>query len=247
MLTHGLSRTLAYTARSVSVNSLVECNRTNPACDLDAESFCYFGSGTKLGMLSNFALCDEPFFCRNHLWTTSEHAFQAILRVREEDWGRLAFGGDLSSLTTGLPLVFKADEVAKKKKHYGPTLTGRPAMTGIVAKMAVKPNIAADKRVALRLKTASEAQHSVDEMGELFEEILLCKYRANPRFLQALKSTQDKMLIEFSRGAERETLKNKPPLWTGLVGKDKRLYGLNLQGILQMKVRALLLVHECEA
>ena len=49
-------------------------------------SYIYFGSGTKYGMLSNFADVDIPFRFRGLDWTSSEHAFQACLRVKEDDW-----------------------------------------------------------------------------------------------------------------------------------------------------------------
>ena len=151
-------------------------------------------------------------------------------------------GGELSSIA-GLERVFPEDLVNKKKKFYGPTKTGKPAMIGIIAKMAVKPDVVKKMNLPIELKTASEKEHSVDEVSNLFLDILEAKYKANPRFFQILKNTSNKLLIEFSRGAQRETLQGSPPLWSGMIGKDDgKMYGLNLQGIIHMKVRKDLMV-----
>ena len=162
---------------------LLDANRKGAFTDLGEDQFVSFGSGRKCGELSNFAEVDTPFECRSMKWKSSEHAFQAILRVDESQWSRFAVKGDLSDLE-GLKLVYKEEELEKKKKHWGPKTTGKPAMIGIVAKMAVKANIA--KKISLKLKTNSEELHSNDEMAGLFVEILKAKYQGNPRFMEIL-------------------------------------------------------------
>ena len=164
---------------------LLEANRSGAFTDLDQYEFVYFGSGAKCGELSNFAEVVTPFVCRSMLWKSSEHAFQAILRVEESQWSRFAVKGDLSDLE-GLKLVFKEKELKKKKKHYGPKKNGKPAMIGIVAKMAVKEKIAEKISPSLKLKLKSEQLHSIDEMAGLFVEILKAKYQGNPRFMEIL-------------------------------------------------------------
>ena len=75
-------------------------------------------------------------------------------------------------------------------------------------------------------------------MEELFLDILMAKYRACASARSQLLATAGHHLVEFSRAAERDTKKGKPPLWTGLVSKnDNMLYGHNMQGELQMRVR----------
>ena len=196
-----------------------------------------FGSGmdASVSLLTNFAQLPGGFKWRGHTWPSSEHAFQAALRVPFDYWSWFAEGGRCSTLD-GLGLVFPLSELQKKTTHYGPTRTGKVAMVGIVAKMAVKQKVA--KKIGLPLLSPDESVHSVDEMEELFLDILMAKYRACASARSQLLATAGHHLVEFSRAAERDTKKGKPPLWTGLVSKnDKMLYGHNMQGELQMRIR----------
>ena len=194
----------------------------------------YFGSGTKLGELSNFALLPNPFYYKGYWWPSSENAYQAVFKVNEKDWHRFAVGGDLASLKTGIPLVFDSHEVEKKMKHYGPKKTGKPAMLGIVAKMAIKRDTA--KKLNIEINNYVEENH-LQLVSDLFIEILPLKYAANSSFKKKLEQTLGHELVEFDRGAERKAKQGKPPLWAGLIGKDGKLYGLNLQGCLHMQIR----------
>ena len=64
----------------------------------------------------------------------------------------------------------------------------------------------------------------------------MAKYLANPEWLEILLATGDKQLVEFDRGAGRETRAGRPPRWTGLVQNGVVLGG-NLQGRIQEIVR----------
>lgn len=212
---------------------------------LEEGEYCNFGSGMKeLAPLSNFAKCETPFSWKGSEWLTSEHAYQAYVKLaRREQWARFAKGGDLSSLEVGVPCIFPEKDVAKKLSHYAATRTGRPEMLGIVAKMAVKPDVA--KRLGLELKPFDEQQQAISELKAIFSSILVAKYDANPRFRSLLLGTRGKVLVEFNRGAEREAKAGRSPLWSGLVSKrDGRLYGRNLQGIIQMCIRDQILADE---
>ena len=201
------------------------------------EPFVYFGSSTKLGELSNFARCPNPFRWKNHLWNSSEAAYACWLRVDPVDWHRFAVGGDLSDLETGIALLFPQDVVAKKIKHYGAKCGGtKPEMIGIIPKLATKEKYG--KKIGLRLTAREEAKCEKSVLFEIFVEILIEKYTHNPQFRDVLLSTRGKKLIEFDRGAVRETAKGRPPLWTGQV-KEGVMYGLNLQGEIQEHVRSL--------
>lgn len=180
---------------------------------------------------SNF--CHAPFVLRGIHWPSSEHAYQAIYRCEPDCWDRFAVGGDLASLHTGLPLVCKAEEVAKKILHWGPKST-RKAMVGIVAKMAVKPDRAA--MLGLKLRKWSDDERDMKEIRALFNEILLAKYHANPPMAKKLVATGHQLLIEFDRGAARQVANGNPPLWTGL-WRDGEVLGRNLMGELMMQVR----------
>ena len=129
--------------------------RRSPAEELPHEPwYVYFGSGAGVYALSNFCALEKPFEFRGLHWSTSEHAYQAIFRCEEESWPRFAVGGDLSTLETGAPLVFGVKDVSRKVKHWGAKKSGRSAMTGIVAKMAVKMQVAS--KIGVRLKRNHE-------------------------------------------------------------------------------------------
>lgn len=204
----------------------------------------YFNSGVGVSELSNFA--ESPVYFRGIRFVSAEHAFQAVDKVVEEDWKRFALDGDLGTLEKGLKCVFSEKEYQKKLKHYG-AKRNRPSMPGIVAKMAVKPEIA--RRLRLRLNRFRESEDRLQEMKALFHEILRAKYTQNESSRKALLGTENHHLVEFSRGAERETKQGRPPLWTGMVVGGRKegktivggeLVGTNLQGDLQMEVRAAL-------
>ena len=71
-----------------------------------------FGSGmdASVSLLTNFAQLPGGFKWRGHTWPSSEHAFQAALRVPFDYWSWFAEGGRCSTLD-GLGLVY----------GYGPT------------------------------------------------------------------------------------------------------------------------------
>lgn len=238
---------------------------TSAKMDAKGLEFQYFGSGAGVGELSNFAEC-EPFPYRDMMWQTSEACYQATYKFARDDWKRFAVGGDLSTLA-GLHIVqdnyrkaFAAmtpevvclpasnplkqkllDKLAREarsvqgsKKHWGEKKSGRPAMPGIVAKMASKK----ERATAIGLTMLTDEELDMDELSCIFRPILRAKFKHNPVHTAALLATGDKVLIEFDRGAARETEKGNPPLWTGLV-KNNVLYGRNLMGCLLMDMRHL--------
>ena len=211
------------------------CDNSDRPRELAADAFVYFGSGMSAtrAFLSNFA--ESRVTVRDVTFPSSEHAFQALLRVHPDHIKKLSVDGELGSFERGIKRVFRASEVARKLKHYGSKQNGKPAMVGIVAKMAIKPECA--KKIGLRLLSPKEDAHSFEEMGNLFLEILAAKYAQNAVALQQLLDTQDKHLVEFNRGAVREHKAGRCPLWTGQVC-DGRLIGMNFQGELQMMIRA---------
>ena len=210
-----------------------------PLTESEALDFAYFGSGAGIPWLSNFA--PAAFRLHGYTWPTSEHCYQATFKVRPEYWHRFAIagpgvpdgGGDLAHLETGLKAVFPAHHFEKKRKHYG-AKSARPAMPGIVAKMAVRPDVA--RKLSIKLVPVDESDKYMESMCALFHELLMCKYRQNEFLCSVLMGTGKKTLVEFSRGAEREAKKGKPPLWTGMVVGGE-VVGQNLQGRLQMEVR----------
>lgn len=223
----------------VSFEALIHDNCKN--VQLHVNSFCYFGSKCGMGELSNFATCPEPFEYHDKLWPSSEHAFQAVLRLDPRDWHRFAVGGDLSTLAQGMTLIYgnvkkdRVETIAKKVKHWSKAKSStRPEMVGIVAKMAVKEDVA--KRLGLRLMRGNE-KHNIHEVSELFKGILMAKYVANPSYKKLLVDTYPKTLVEFNRPRHSDP---RLPLWGGYVTDSKPLASLrghNLMGMLHMHIR----------
>ena len=206
---------------------------------LDPGTYTNFGSGMNgsVGLITNFARVPGGFTWRGRRWASSEHAFQAVLRVHPSSWGMFVLEGALSAFPVGGLLLLKRGDLSRQWKHYAPTKTGRPEMIGILAKMAVTPQNAA--KCNIRLLSPNEDMHDIDEMAELFIEILLAKYTQCEAARVQLVACKEH-LVEHGRQSRVRSNAGSPPLWTGLVGKDGTLYGQNLQGELQMHVRKLL-------
>lgn len=224
--------------------------RENNPIYVNRNDVAMFGSSMKgdLARISNFS-ATAPFSVPSIPGFTFNSAEAAWVsrRVHEADRHRFAVGGDLSTLEEGAAKVFDKDP-DKKVIYWGPKKTGKPAMLGIIPKMAVNPKRM--KKLGLTPSIEySEEHRSQEHIDEIivphFFEILVAKYSNDKKMLAALLQTEDKHLVEFSRGAERETNKGRPPLWTGYVSTTQldahgrgKLCGNNLQGEIQMMVRS---------
>ena len=193
-----------------------------------------FGSGTRNRWPSNFAAIEGGMLLDGHIWPSTEHYFQAWLRVDPEDWHRLALGGDLSSLDA-LKLLYAPEVAAKKIRHW--TFSAEPICVGIVAKMVVNPDW--NRKLATPLKLVTR-DVSPKQMSDLWMRILTTKFEACPQFRTALKASGNKLLVEFDRMAKSKSDKGKEPFWTGMV-KDGVIYGHNMMGKYMMSVRATML------
>ena len=201
------------------------------------DEYVYFGSGMKMpyALLSNFSRCVFEF--RGATYESAEHAFQAHFRLAEPaefaSPGRFEF-------PHGLGEVFSARDFARKAKYYGTNSSGRREMTGIIPKMAVKDVVA--KRLGLVLRSDNDHLDRLENKAiliPLFLDILKAKYDADQECHAALLSTGAQTLVEFSRQAVRRHERGDTELWAGQVVREKNtLYGRNLQGELQMAMRA---------
>lgn len=184
--------------------------------------FVYFGSGSKLKIMSNFADVGGLEF-EGRVYATSEHAYQA-LRVEEEDRDRMAVGGDLGGLE-GLKVILGEEEGKKKMDWWG---RGEVKLSGIVAKMVVKEERNGKLEVPLKLKKGD-----LEGKDEIFMRILLAKWEASKKFRDALRASGDRVLVELDRGAAR---KNGKSVWGGVV-KNGVVVGENRMGKLMMELR----------
>jgi predicted NAD-dependent protein-ADP-ribosyltransferase YbiA (DUF1768 family) len=193
----------------------------------------HFGSATRKRWLSNFAAIDGGMRLDGHVWPSSEHCFQAWLRVHPSDWHRLALGGDLCNLDS-LKLFYTPEVAAKKIKYWA--FKNQPACVGIVAKMAVNPKWNNKLATPLRLVTR---EVSPTQMNACWRLILTTKLEACPQFRKELKATGDKILIEFDGKAKYKSDMGNAPFWCGLY-KDGVIYGRNQMGKYLMEVRAVM-------
>ena len=203
----------------------------------DVLDFAYFGSGAGIPEFSNFAALPVPIKHEGLEFLTTEHAYQAFYRCEPESRHRFALpDGDLSSLEKGMPLLVNGGaDLDKKLKFWGAKGKGkRPAMDGIVPKMAVKAKRA--KKLGVVLRRFGDEPRDMQEIKTLFRALLRAKFRANEGSRKKLLDSGEKLLVEFDRGAGRETAKGNPPLFTAMV-KDNKVLGQNLMGELMMEVR----------
>jgi predicted NAD-dependent protein-ADP-ribosyltransferase YbiA (DUF1768 family) len=181
------------------------------------DNVVYFFAGGKANVhpLSNFYETEVHF--NGHMFPSSEHAFQSC-KYLGESAARFRSQGGLTFAD-----VFSAATVDKKQEFWM-----KKRNVGIVAKMATDP--AVGKRLGLMRNVEFVSS------WELWEAILLSKFRDNEALRDLLLATGDAYLVEFSRGAERKTRAGRPPVWAGMV-KDGVQYGENRMGVYLMRIR----------
>lgn len=188
----------------------------------------YFGSGSKgpYKWLSNFAAVEHPrgLLFKGRRFRTAEHAYQS-LKVHPEDRHRLECAGDLGHLDA-------LELIGKKCGHWEPK--HGPVLAGIAAKLLTKPKWNSKLEQPLRLLPKKEVP--LYELASLWREILAAKARASPMFKEVLMRSGRVTLVEFDKGAKRETDAGREPFWTGLV-QDGVLYGRNWMGKMMMLLR----------
>jgi hypothetical protein len=202
------------------------------------KDFIKFNSctGDEYRVLSNFCEVPGGIQWRGRHYPSAEHIYQMQLKAHPSCWHMFECGGKLGSLGSGFRAMGFADEELKKKlKYWGPIKSSsRPCMVGIVAKMAINHPEWVE---GLQLKPKPEKHFTDEELVDIFKPILMAKWKCFRDFRVALMSVpRSTVLIEFSRGAERETRNGKAPRWTANV-KDGYIYGENLCGRLMAMVR----------
>lgn len=181
----------------------------------------YSGASEPYNKLSNFAHIKEGIKVDGLVFPSSEHAFQSFKYI-ESDRKRFSIDGDLGKLS-GFELVYDKKEAEKKKEWWM-----KKGNIGIIAKMATNEKIG--KKLGLK------RIDNFKSTDELWMKILKEKY-ANSEFKSILLNTKNHYLLEFDRGAKRQTLQGTIPFWTGLI-EDGILYGENKMGNYLMEVRS---------
>ena len=186
-----------------------------------------FNSNAKapFNIISNFHGC--VITLNGVIYPSAEHAFQAQL-VTPEFRHFFSTTGPLASLRSGFKtLMPKAtDQFIEKKALY----LGEKNNVGIVAKMA-------SKRDFLKRHGARKMDVGFDECCIIFKSVLMAKLEAFQAFREVLHGTGSKYLFEFSRDAERRSLKGTPIRWGAMI-VDNKVIGHNQMGALMMSLRA---------
>ena len=190
--------------------------------------YIYFGSSTKVKMLSNFYKCDIEY--QGEKYNSTEHAYQSLKFIKE-DRIRFTKNGDLGNYESikkyGNIFYGKkiTDEELDKKIEYWE----KKKCIGIVAKMS--SNIKYSKRLGLTYDENCDYLINYEK----FKEILKIKYNIE-KFKNLLQKTKGRMIIEFGKGAKRLHEKNINEKWGGLVDNGI-LYGENTMGKWLMEIR----------
>lgn len=211
-----------------------------PSQQSTARKYAMFNSrvGGARQALSNFATVPGGIPWKDGRRYASAEAIYQLCKVDPSDHARFALDGDLGSLEKGLPQLYKPSKLEGAIKYWGakqPTKTTRNAqleMSGIIQKMAVNPKHSDKLKTPLKLTDMVGTPLSDAKLVAKFCEIWRAKWDASSAFREALRNVpRDVRLVEFSRGAKRESEAGRPPRWTALVDKETGvLFGQNLAG-----------------
>ena len=231
--------------------------------EFNKEDYVYFGAGISndIRLLSNFSDCDisgevyvksdkstinEKCFSKKiFMFPSAEHFWWAHFMEREEDIARLAIGGDLSTVRSGLSLIYKGMDPSKleNKIRFWEYKNG----VGFVAKLlaskdtTLKETKYTSKRVRIRAEklgivmsdhplSAYGDKKSIITLASIWDNILIEKYSQNKAHMCSLLGTGDKYLVEFCK------MRVPEQFWSGRV-KNGVLYGRNFMGLCNMAVR----------
>src|SRR3990172_429994 len=133
--------------------------------------------------------------------TTIEHLWHALKATDKETFLRF-IEGDFASLTEAAMVPFFGVEKAKKKFEYWQKKNN----SGIVAKLA--SNRRYGPRLGIAKSMAYEREHlSPTVERAVWRRLHRLKFAQNAIHAAALQSTKPKTLVEFARGAARDSAK----------------------------------------
>lgn len=202
------------------------------------DSFIYFGSGMAppYNKLSNFNACtitgrlwimtgSNEYVVKEYTFPSSEHLWWAHFLVLDRDIKRLAIGGDLSTLESGLALFYKGGELSKKISYWS-----KKENVGIVAKMlgGKKRKRAIDLGMKMSVHPCEKygRQGTEKTLDKIWKRILVAKYTQNSEHRDVLLGTGSHALVEFTRTPKDRIGKE---FWCGRA-QESKLYGRNYMG-----------------
>lgn len=180
------------------------------------KNYRYFGSsmGKPMNLLSNFSKCEiecEMYVLddkgmivkKSFVFPSAEHCWWTHFLIRECDISRLAIGGDLSTLESGLTILLGENIGQKKVKYWQ-----KKGNVGIVAKMLAYRDKQTNVRTRAKKIGIEMSIHPSEIYGlssrkctliNIWKKILIAKYSQNILHRRALLSTNDDNLVEFCR------------------------------------------------
>lgn len=211
---------------SISFGSRVQA----PYNKLSNFNACYV-TGT-IYVLENF----DEFVLKEYTFPSSEHFYWAHYFVKECDIERLAVGGDLASLETGLPLLVPTEKLEKYLKCWQ-----KNDNVGIVAKMLYgKSHISCLRKAAdLGMTMGDNPIGKYGKQGAdstrtmIWTRVLVAKFTQNIDHRHVLLGTRDNHLVNITRTPLGEIYKD---FFSGRV-VDGKLYGRNYMGDCMMEMR----------
>jgi len=207
---------------------------TEPPLLTEDDIVFFSARGKGVREFSNLYELDVPIKYKGRTFAHTEAGYQSEYRCEEEFRDMFALPDGMFATLEGAEHVYnKPEEAARARKSWG-SVKGRNPMSGIVAKMAVKPDRA--KKLGIKLRCSKDDPQDLDEIKRIFKELLYLKFTRNPKLGRMLLETGDKILVEWDKGAGRQTLAGKPPLFSGIL-KDGKILGQNLMGRLLMRTR----------
>ena len=221
-------------------------------------SFRYFGSRMckPFNLLSNFSECEikgEMFVMnsngcigqKEYVFPSSEHFWWAHFLLLDKDISRLAVGGDLSTLESGLQILLHSNISQRKIKYWK-----KSCSVGVVAKILAFRDKTSNVRIIAKKLGMTMSIHPMECYGlksrtytivSIWKKILIAKYSQNIRHRMALLSTGEEHLVEFCKtNPEKQfwagKVKDGSKTNTGII-KGGTLVGNNFMGKCLMATR----------
>lgn len=230
-----------------TVKKVTKDEKTMKVPGVPVGSVTYFGSGMKIHQLSNFNQCSivgkiwvmtgfNEYASVEYTFPSSEHYWWAHFFVLDRDVKRLAIGGDLASLESGLAHFYSGEELKKKIFYWS-----KKGNVGIVPKLLAgkkgtkyrKRATDLGMRMSIHPSEKYGAQGADSTLSKIWTKILIAKYTQNKEHRRVLMGTGDARLVEFTRAPESRIRKE---FWAGRAIEGK-LYGTNYMGDCMISVR----------
>lgn len=173
-------------------------------------------------------------------FAAAEYLWQCFKALDDEVREQFVEGGRNSFVPTREFFEKISSEKEREKAQSKAEHWAKKDMVGVAAKMAVTPKHHAKLGIAGKIDNSREHLPR-DELDQIWEWVLLAKFRQNENFREQLLKTGNDYLLEFDRGAARKD--GAKVFWGGYMrrkseeSEDGVLIGSNYMGETLMRVR----------